>query len=500
MQELIRKVSILILLLCMGCVVYYLTQETKTNDIYQKLKEKYTNQDIEGFTSSVAMSAPEIYQQYTGGIPLIKEIKDELPSSIQKILKPNANTNIDFKLVSKCLDCEQLFNTFGFLTKNNNNNVTLSLVNPSSKCKSNVNMLSHNNIVEKINNSRWKLIQGLLGPKYVSFYHMDMECYLARISNGSLHCLDIDLGNNIEKAMASFKLVDGLVDDNSVSLLCAPVHKETKQRLVHCNSNGSLDVIKVEDISSLDDINKQIDIAKQCQFKWLNIKTGNNMIQNKHHLLHKDKHCNLHTEAVNNKVIEGFASSDSTTGSGKSKSKRDKRTIRSLRKNNELGNAEISNMEASINEEFIVDNNQESLTNNMVLNNNGKGGSRGDRKRDIRVGGNIFKENTGNEFNKVLNKFIKTHKHELDDNILENIENAKLDPAVQNLLDFNEKRFKIYEKENSIFNTKLEDKLDDNTDKLTNNVRSLNNYRIEKLAEELFALQDELDKKRGIKN
>ena len=50
------------------------------------------------------------------------------------------------------------------------------------------------------------------------------------------------------------------------------------------------------------------------------------------------------------------------------------------------------------------------------------------------------------------------------------------------------------------FGDKIDNKLKNNVDKLDNNVRKLNNYRIEKLAEELFSLQDELDKKRGIKN
>ena len=59
---------------------------------------------------------------------------------------------------------------------------------------------------------------------------MDNEGYLY-ICYSSLHCLDIDLTHSVEKQMASFKLVDGLVNEKSVSLMCCPVHKETKPRL-----------------------------------------------------------------------------------------------------------------------------------------------------------------------------------------------------------------------------------------------------------------------------
>ena len=535
MTDLIRKLSVLILLLCLGVLVYYLTQNTNNNDDkeYQTLKDKYLNEK-EGFRNMKVDTAAEIYHQYTGGMPLIKDLKDKQLKKMDLLPKKEQQT-VSGKLVKKCLDCELILNTFGFLGMNNNNKLVLTLSEPSAKCSSNVSMLEVISPVEKIRRSRWKLVEGLGGPKYVSFYHLDMNCYLGRISDGSLHCLDIDLSNDIEKAMASFTLVDGLVDKTSISLVCAPVHKETKTRVVCVGVNGELKVMKLEDIVKLENEKDQLVLGKECQFRWLNVKSGKDILSNKHHLLHKDGHCQM--------VKEGFISSSSTSSSGRSKSKREKRNITGLRKEGELKDSEINVKELFTNSASNNNNTSNTGNNNSRINGNtsntGKNNSRingntsntgnnnsringntgNTGKNNSRINnntsntgknsnnskliskkGNIFKENTGLQFNKLLNQYVKTHRQDLGDNVFKKVENAKLDPNIQNLLDFNEQRFNIYEKENMEFGDKIDNKLKNNVDKLDNNVRKLNNYRIEKLAEELFSLQDELDKKRGIKN
>lgn len=480
--DIIRKLSILILLLCLGVLVYYLTQNTKGNNDdkeYHVLKEKYLN-ETEGFRNMKTDNAADIYHQYTGGMPLIKDLKDK-PVKTMELLPSKENKSVSGKLITKCLDCELVLNTFGFLGMNYNKKLVLTLAEPNAKCSSNVSMLEVISPIDKMRISRWKLVEGLASPKYVSFYHLDMNCYLGRLSDGSIHCLDIDLTNDIEKSMASFTLVDGLVDKRSLSLVCAPVHKETKTRVVCVGENGELKVIKLEDILKINNEKDQISLGKECQFRWLNIETGKDILSNKHHLLHKDGHCQLGKE--------GFTSSSSTSSSGRSKGKRTKRNIVGLRNEGELSDSEIKF------KELFTDGN-----NNNTPNNNNTNTNANNNTKDITKKGNIFNENTGSQFDKLLNQYVKTHREELDDNVFKNIENSKLDPNIQNLLDFNEKRFNIYEKENMDFSDKIENKLKTNVDTIDNNVRTLNNYRIEKLAEELFSLQDELDKKRGIKN
>ena len=486
-KDTIRQLSVLVLLLLLGVLIYNLTQE-KTNeaDEFKKLKNKYANEK-EGFRTKGGNTASEIYHQYTGGMPLIKDLKDNTNDDTLNSLKSNNNETKDTvsnTIVPKSLDSEIVLNTFGFLALNKNKKITLSLVQPNARCKSNVRLLEVGNPVEKIRVSRWKLVEGLVGPEYVSFYHMDNEGYLGRLSDSSLHCLDIDLTNNVEKQMASFKLVDGLVNNKSVSLMCCPVHKETKLRLISSDENGVLKVVKLEDIVDTNEnsTNTNLDLAKSCQFNWIDIKTGKDILQNKHHLVNKRE----------NDLVgkEGFTSSSSTSASGRSKSKRNKRVIASFRKENELEDSEINV------KELFTNSDSNNVSNNKVETNNKVAPS----KKHITKGGNIFKENTGDQFNKVLNKYVKSHKKELEDNVFKNIENSKIDPSVQNLLDFNEERYNIYETENRNFMEKIDKKLKINTDKLDMNVRELNNYRIDKLAEELFALQDELDKKRGIKN
>lgn len=467
-SDIIKKISILVLLLCVGVLVYYLTQNTKSNNAneYQVLKEKYINEK-EGFRNMKVDTAAEIYHQYTGNMPLMKDLKDTQLKKME-LLPTKENKTVSGKVVSKCLDSEIILNTFGFLGMNNNNKLVLTLSEPNAKCSTNVSMLEVISPVKKMTLSRWKLVEGLTGPKYISFYHLDMNCYLGRISDGSIHCLDIDLTNDIEKAMASFTLVDGLVDKSSLSLVCVPIHKETKTRVVYVGETGNLKVIKLEDIVKKENEKDQVSLGKECQFRWLNVKTGKDMLSNKHHLIQKNGHRLL--------VKEGFT----TSSIGRSKNNRTKRNINGLRNEGELKESEIS-------------------VNELFTNNNDSNNDSNNNTKLVTKKGNIFKKNTGSQFDKLLNQYVKTHREELEDNVFTNIENSKLDPNIQNLLDFNEQRFNIYEKENLEFGDKIDKKLKHNVNKIDNNVRTLNNYRIDKLAEELFSLQDELDKKRTSK-
>ena len=300
----IKKVSVLILLLLLSILVYYFTKEHNIKNIYTTLKHKYNT--TEPFENMTGYTANDIYRSYVGGMPSIKELKDNIPSSNVELLNThNSTPNINTQIKNKCLDSENIFNTLGYLAKNTNKDTILSINNGSNSNNSsnnvngNVKMLKLDNGVEKIRFSRWKLIEGLLSPEYVSFYNVDNDCYLGRLSNGTLHCLNIELSNILERGMCSFKLVDGLVDKYSVSLLCASIHKEHKDRLVMVNDDNTLSVIKLEDIMNKSN-KEQIQLARQCQFMWVDIKTNKSLIKNKHHLLSGNN--------SGSDVVEGFSS------------------------------------------------------------------------------------------------------------------------------------------------------------------------------------------------
>lgn len=493
-NELVSKLMVLVLLIVLGFLVYNYTQEKRPDDVYIELKQKYNNSNIEeGFINNYQpANTMDTYQEYIDierREPLTTSLQDDTTNTaILNTLLLGDNIKeariITKDIEYKNLDYEIILNTFAFITKYHNPKLTLTLHN--YKCNSNVKMINNTNIVDKIQLSRWKIIEGLGGGGYISFYNIDRNEYLGRLSDGSIHCLDIDLGHPIERAMVSFKLVDGLLDKNSVSLQCMPINNEKHIKIVsYFNMKNNiedniLNVIELDTIINETNTTKQYDIAKCCQFSLVNTITGKSIIQNKHHLLqHLDENKEDKIHKNTSSIYEGFSSSNSTSSSGHSKSSRSKRNIYSFRKEGELSNNEI--------------NIKELFTSNSSSNNPSNSKGRG-------YTGNIFKENTGSQFNKVLNKYIKTHEDELNDNIFEKIENSKMDPNVQNLLDFNENRFNIYQKENMEFSEKIDNKLDNNTNMLDTQVKDLNNYRIDKLAEELFLLQDELDRKRGIKN
>lgn len=514
-NELVSKLTVLVLLLVLGFLVYNYTQEKRPDDVYIELKKKYTSSNtVEGFINNnnynnnynKHANTTDIYQEYieggrghpylqgdntmtTNAISDTAAINDT-KENILNLLLTGASISEDNDIINdieyKNLDYELILNTFGFITKYHNPKLALSLHN--YKCNSNVKMINNINMVVKVQLSKWKVIEGLGDGGYISFYNIDRNEYLGRLSDGSIHCLDIDLGHPIERAMASFKLMDGLLNKNSMSLQCMPINDEKHLKVVSYFNmktgveDNILNVVALDTIINEPNKSKQTIMAKCCQFNLVDIITGKSLIQNRHHLLeHLDKEDTIYKNTSS--IYEGFSSSNSTSNGGRSKTSRDKRNIYSFRKEGVLSNNEIN-----IKELFTSPSPSPSPSTGNT-NTKGKGYT-----------GNIFKENTGSQFDKVLNKYIKTHKDDLNDNIFEKIENSKMDPNVQNLLDFNEDRFNIYQKENMEFSEKIDNKLNNNTNMLDTQVKDLNNYRIDKLAEELFLLQDELDIKRGIKN
>lgn len=104
---------------------------------------------------------------------------------------------------------------------------------------------------------------------------------------------------------------------------------------------------------------------------------------------------------------------------------------------------------------------------------------------------NVFQPHTGLQFNDILNHHAETVKTDItEDRIFDRLERAKMDPSVQNLLDYNEERAKIYQKENEDFQQRLNGRVRENREKTNNLVRRMDQHRIREMSRRLFFLKN----------
>lgn len=104
---------------------------------------------------------------------------------------------------------------------------------------------------------------------------------------------------------------------------------------------------------------------------------------------------------------------------------------------------------------------------------------------------NVFKPHTGLQFNDILNHHAASIKHDAtDDRLFDRLEKAKMDPSVQNLLDYNEERAAIYTKENEDFDQRLSKRVKQNKNQTDNLVRRMDQHRIRDMSKKLFFLQN----------
>lgn len=173
-------------------------------------------------------------------------------------------------------------------------------------------------------------------------------------------------------------------------------------------------------------------------------------------------------------IMEGFSD-------GMRKGDRRKRTVRALKSNGMLDNLVVKS------QELFTD----AQTPTSVSDSPANMGQGGDDVDFNAAKANVFKPHTGIQFNDILNHHAASIQHDsTDDRIFDRLERAKMDPSVQNLLDYNAERTKIYQNENADFQQKLNNRIRENRDKTTGLVRNLDQHRIREMSRRLFFLKN----------
>ena len=109
----------------------------------------------------------------------------------------------------------------------------------------------------------------------------------------------------------------------------------------------------------------------------------------------------------------------------------------------------------------------------------------------------VFQANTGKVFSDMMTMDKKDRESQLDNQVFQKLEKAKMDPGIKSILDYNEARYDIYRDENTRYQSKIENQTAENTKRLDQMINDLDKYKIQKLAQEYYYLKMIRDDSKG---
>lgn len=109
----------------------------------------------------------------------------------------------------------------------------------------------------------------------------------------------------------------------------------------------------------------------------------------------------------------------------------------------------------------------------------------------------VFRPNTGKVFSDMMAMDKKDRESQLDNQVFQKLEKAKMDPGIKSILDYNEARYDVYKDENMRYESKIENQSTENTKRLDQMISDLDRYKIQKLAQEYYYLKMIRDDTKG---
>lgn len=334
----------------------------------------------------------------------------------------------------------------------------------------------------------FKIILGLYGTDTVSFYHIPTDSFISRTPNGTLFLSNVELTDDITKQASSYKLCYGLNDINNITISCPMIYKENTPRVWQLKKNylGINNYPTMIKFNSLSPEN-----YPSIEFYFKDVNSGTILPTIYHTYNHNNRHKQVlgiiskKEDALGQYNIETFLDNNTAhDSSGIRRNMRNKRNVTSLLNEGILNMKDISlNKQPFLN----ISSNNNIETFNQSSNNNT------DNINNI----NIFDVNSGKNFHKVLTYDMigKNYSNILDDKLVEKLQKQQVDPSVQSLLDYTEKYYDVYRKENDEFETKLNTFLDTHLNNVDYNIRKTNNYRVSQMAKQLFNAESILEEK-----
>lgn len=355
----------------------------------------------------------------------------------------------------ECLDCNLVYNRLVYIKADGNNYLSLAGGDGDLLLMAKDKLTPAN----KVKLATWKLILGLSGDdNSISIFHPETDQFIIRLPNNKLRLLDAAVisGNDLLRQMATYRITTSINNTESTKGSVASI---MPIRI------GNENIIRVIGINGVVPHVVKLDDAKDFI-------TGFEIVDN------IDE---LPVITIPGSSVEGFQ--DYSNGPAKRCDKSSsKRMLAACVESGELSGEELDkrelfqDMTAEYKGPFAQDFNPETA--------------------------NVFQEHTGGEFNEILKSaYTKDlNKETIMDNVFYKLENAKLDPYIENLLEYNAERNKIYEDENADFESRITERIKKNTDLTDDLVFDMNNYRVKNMARDYFFLNDKLIKDRGANN
>jgi hypothetical protein len=428
----------------------------------------------------------------------------------------------------KCIRCEDVINRAVSITPANG---AFSLGHFLAKKKESNSVviipeMVANSAIRRAIDGNFRVILGLSDPLHgVSIYHPESDRVIARDAEGRVALVPANDFTGSLAPAATFELVDGPMNYSTVAFKCIPINGESANKYLGF-SNGATPGGSPLMVISAPGSSSGLPTGTTFEFDLVDIETGVPVIMN--------KHSGLACQApVNFGVVEGFWSSDGSNDS--SREIRDKRAVRGLVMEGELGSLEIAQQETNgsgmTTNASVVIGYQQSIGGLQPVNISSvsdlapqkqvlvPSGFPGSIDRPFaanepakeqfadtvgmlpvtleelgRVPDNLFQPASGLAFNNALNVSNQIYKDQLSDSVFQKLNAAKLSPNVQNILDYNAATYQIYQRENQDFSDKIANQDKSNSDRLNGLIGELDKQRVQGMSRDLFFMENQLAK------
>lgn len=377
--------------------------------------------------------------------------------------------------------------------------------------------------------SCFKVSLGLVDPKCISLYHLASDRFVCRKPDGTLFLANFDMVKCESRHAFSFKLCQGMINRNRVLISCPRINAEIEGR-VWCVSDGIIQGKKIPQMNKLSNISSFN--KSNCEFKFVDCHSGVVLGTKNEGLdieeINKDIDREMQRNGIDadeqipfglnlskffNSGVREYANANTNNNTN---------TKESFTSGVQISKSKVREMVANFVNQGLIDNSE--INPNEVFNEKSSSNSlftdyaththhqreafeNGDddaidanmeNKVPTKLEPNdVFEPIKGRDIEKVLTMDIlgKNYTEILSDSLMEKLQKAKLDPEVQNLLDYNDALYKIYKSENDEYASKLDEHKEEQIENVDTRIRQANNYRVSQMARDLFNMEDILKEK-----
>jgi hypothetical protein len=372
--------------------------------------------------------------------------------------------------------------------------------------------------------SCFKVALGLVDPKCVSLYHMASDRFVCRKPDGTLFLANFDMVKCNSRHAFSFKLCQGMINRDRVMISCPRMNAEQEGRIwkVSKGDMGIKNIPHMVKLSEVGDDKSGIEfqfvdchsgVVLGTKYEGLDIEELNNTIDREvqRNGIEADEQMpfGLHLPKFFNNGVREYAGTKEGFTAGVQIAKGKVREMvanfvnQGLVGNNEIDASEIFSEAGSTSSANSLLTNYSTHTHHQreAFQNGDDDAMDANDENNVPAKlepNDIFETIKGRDIERVLtmDNVGKNYNQILSDSLMEKLQKAKLDPEVQNILDYNDSLYKIYKSENDEYATKLQEHKEEHLDIVDKRIRQANNYRVSQMARDLFNMEDILKEKK----